>query len=343
MPQIAAQNLISTNKTWQQELGQCITDPRQLLQLLDIAPEEHLESFSARKLFPLRVPMPFVNRMERGNFHDPLLQQVMTSSDEFIEQSGFVDDPLDEHNAKLPGLLHKYDNRVLLMVRTACAINCRYCFRRQFPYQDNSIGQQNIAEIARYIEQDSAINEVILSGGDPLMAKDNHLEQLIKLFEPTQHITRLRIHTRLPIVIPNRVTQSLLELFSNSRLNIVMVLHINHANEIDDDVALMCAKLKNAGVVLLNQAVLLKAINDNATAQVDLNERLFSIGVLPYYLHLLDKVRGASHFDTPQQEAIALMHQLYKKLPGFLVPKLVREIGGQAHKTPIDLGLAPDL
>lgn len=343
MPQIATENLILANKTWQQELGQCVTDPKKLLEMLGICPELYGKSFSARKLFPLRVPMPFINRMERGNINDPLLLQVMTSSQEFIERPGFIDDPLDEHTAKLPGLLHKYDNRVLLMVRTACAINCRYCFRRQFPYQNNSIGKSELAEAVEYVKHDSAISEVILSGGDPLMAKDNHLSQLVKQFEPIAHVTRLRIHTRLPVVIPARVTQALLNVLINSRLNVVIVLHINHANEIDSDVAQMCTKLKNAGVTLLNQAVLLKGINDNTAAQVALSEKLFSIGVLPYYLHLLDKVRGATHFDMPQADAVALMHQLYRKLPGFLVPRLVREIGGEAHKTPIDLGLAPDL
>jgi len=343
MPQIAAQNLISTSKTWQQELGQCVTDPKKLLQLLDISPGQYQNSFAARKLFPLRVPMPFVQRMERGNINDPLLKQVMTSSNEFDEQPGFVDDPLDEHAAKMPGLLHKYENRVLLMVRTACAINCRYCFRRQFPYQENSITQQHFADIANYIAQDTAINEVILSGGDPLMAKDHHLQQIIEQIEPVQHVTRLRIHTRLPVVIPSRITTQLLDLLQKTRLKVVIVLHINHANEIDEHVAQMCQRLKQAGVTLLNQAVLLKGINDCETSQVNLSERLFSVGILPYYLHLLDKVRGATHFDMPEEDAITLMHQLYKKLPGFLVPRLVREIGGQAHKTPIDLGLAPVL
>jgi len=343
MPQIAVHNLISPNNTWQQELKRCVTDPEKLLKLLAIEPDLYAESFTARKLFPLRVPLPFIQRMEQGNINDPLLQQVMTSSSEFIEHPDFVDDPLDEHQAAMPGLLHKYHNRVLLMVRTACAINCRYCFRRQFPYQENSISQQQFNDISTYVEQHQTVNEVILSGGDPLMASDNHLAKIFSLFEPIEHVTRLRIHTRLPVVIPSRITEELLSLLKNSRLNIVMVLHINHANEIDEHVAQMCQKLKNIGVTLLNQAVLLKGINDNDLAQVALCERLFSVGIMPYYLHLLDKVRGATHFDTTEADAILLMHQLYKSLPGFLVPKLVREIGGQAHKTPIDLGLAPVL
>jgi len=343
MPQIVTQNLISTVKTWQGELAQCFTDPEKLLNYLNICPKLHAESFAARKLFPLRVPLPFAQRMERGNINDPLLKQVLTSSDEFIEHEDFVNDPLDEQQAPIPGLLHKYKNRVLLMVRTACAINCRYCFRRHFPYQDNSIGQTQLADIAQYVSQDSAINEVILSGGDPLMANDQHLTRLFKLIEPISHVTRLRIHTRLPVVIPQRVTRDLLTLLETSRLNIVMVLHINHANEIDQDVIAMAQALKMAGVTLLNQAVLLKGINDEVESQVALNEALFNAGILPYYLHLLDKVKGAVHFDSEQTHAIEMMHQLYQRLPGFLVPKLVREIGGQAHKTPIDLGLMPRL
>ena len=343
MPQIVTQNLITEQTTWQKELAQCFIDPKKLLDYLGICTKDHTKSFAARKLFPLRVPVPFVHRMERGNIDDPLLKQVMTSQDEFIDNPAFNDDPLHEQQPPLPGLLHKYKNRVLLMVRTACAVNCRYCFRRHFPYQDNSIGQRQFDEIAQYINADQAINEVILSGGDPLMANDQHLAKLVELIEPIPHITRLRIHTRLPVVIPSRITDELLALLSTSRLNIVMVLHINHANEIDDSVVTMAQALKKHGVTLLNQAVLLKGINDDQDSQINLSERLFSAGILPYYLHLLDKVKGAVHFDSDEQQAIKLMHQLYQNLPGFLVPKLVREIGGQAHKTPIDLGLMPEL
>lgn len=343
MPNIAAQKLILTDKTWQLELGQCVTDPQELLDLLNIDSSQFKASFGARKLFPVRVPRPFIARIEPGNIDDPLLKQVMTSANEFIEKEGFINDPLGEHGAKLPGLLHKYESRVLIMVRTACAINCRYCFRREFPYQDNSIGTKEFKEIASYVQSDRAINEVILSGGDPLMASDSHLEKLIALFEPVKHITRLRIHTRLPVVIPSRITQHLTQILKNSRLDIVMVFHINHANEIDTQVQEMAKQLRAIDVTLLNQAVMLRDINDDLASQVRLNERLFSIGVLPYYLHLLDKVKGATHFDIEEEKAIALMHQLYQKLPGFLVPRLVREIGGQAHKTPIDLGLAPVL
>lgn len=343
MPQIVFQNMIPHQSSWQKELGQVFTDPEKLLHYLSIDTDEHKESFSARKLFPVRVPVPFADRMRQGDINDPLLQQVMTSSHEFINKAGFSDDPLLEQDTPVPGLLHKYDNRVLLMLKTACAINCRYCFRRHFPYQDNSINQAGIANAVDYIAQQPAINEVILSGGDPLMASDKHIAQLIDSLAPIKHITRIRIHTRLPVVIPARITQELLETLSQSRFNVVMVLHINHANEIDDSVVEFASQLKAHGVTLLNQAVLLKDINDDVKSQIALGETLFAAGIMPYYLHLLDKVTGATHFDTIESDAITLMHQLYRQLPGFLIPKLVREIGGQAHKTPIDLGLMPEL
>lgn len=343
MPQIVLQNLIPHQSSWQKELGQVFTDPEKLLQYLSIDVDEHKDSFAARKLFPVRVPVPFADRMRHGDINDPLLKQVMTSTDEFIKQPEFSDDPLLEQDTPVPGLLHKYDNRVLLMLKTACAINCRYCFRRHFPYQDNSINQSGINEAANYVAQHPAINEVILSGGDPLMASDRHIAQLIELLTPIEHITRIRIHTRLPVVIPKRITDDLLSILSESRFNVVMVLHINHANEIDESVVEFSRLLKMHGVTLLNQAVLLKDINDDVQSQVALGETLFAAGIMPYYLHLLDKVTGATHFDTMESDAIKLMHQLYQQLPGFLIPKLVREIGGQAHKTPIDLGLMPEL
>ncbi len=341
MPQIVIQNLIKHQTTWQQELAQGFNDPEKLLRYLSIDPSQFVDSFAARKLFPLRVPVPFVHRMNRGDINDPLLKQVMTSSDEFIEEAGFSDDPLLEQQTPVPGLLHKYDNRVLLMLRTACAINCRYCFRRHFPYQDNSLNKAGLVDVATYIAKNEQINEVIISGGDPLMASDQHIAQLFALIEPIKHVTRIRIHTRLPIVIPSRITDELLKTFKESRFNVIMVMHINHGNEIDQSINDICKRLKQADVTLLNQAVLLKDINNDITSLIDLSEQLFDAGIMPYYLHLLDKVNGATHFDSDEKDAIKLMQQLYQHLPGFLVPKLVREIGGQAHKTPIDLGLMP--
>lgn len=341
MTQIIVRNLIPEQTSWQKELAAAFSDPAKLLDYLAIDPAPFRSSFAARKLFPLRVPLPFVNRMEPGNPQDPLLMQVMTSRQEFVQVPGYTTDPLAEQATPLPGLLHKYDNRVLLMVRTGCAINCRYCFRRHFPYQDNSPNQSGFSDVAQYIEQRSQINEIILSGGDPLMAKDQQLSALFTLLEPIKHLTRIRIHTRLPVVIPARITDQFIELCRQSRFNIVMVLHINHGNEIDHSVTDMAQQLKRAGVTLLNQAVLLKGVNDDAATQINLSEQLFNAGIMPYYLHLLDKVAGASHFDSAEATAIAMMREMHRQLPGFLVPKLVREIGGEAHKTPIDLGLKP--
>ena len=342
MPQIVVQNIIPHQSSWQKELGQVFTDPEKLLRYLAIEPDKYRTSFDARKLFPVRVPVPFADRMAQGDINDPLLKQVMTSSDEFITQAGFTDDPLEEQDTPVPGLLHKYDSRVLLMLKTACAVNCRYCFRRHFPYQDNSVNQQGINEALDYISAHPKINEVILSGGDPLMASDTHIVRLIESLSANSNITRLRIHTRLPVVIPSRITDELLRALEAAPFKIVMVLHINHGNEIDTDVETMVKALRMANVTLLNQAVLLKDINDDELSQITLNEKLFNAGIMPYYLHLLDKVNGATHFDVPEKSAIHLMHQLYRQLPGFLVPKLVREIGGEAHKTPIDLGLMPN-
>jgi len=333
--------MITPQLTWQKELSQAFTDPAKLLEYLDIDSQSLSSSFAARKLFPLRVPVPFADKMKRGDANDPLLLQVMTSALEFERQPDFNADPLVEQVTPLPGLLHKYTNRVLLMVRTGCAVNCRYCFRRHFPYQDNSPNKQGFVDAAAYIEQRPQINEVILSGGDPLMANDDQLSALFALLEPIEHLTRLRIHTRLPVVIPARVTQQFVELCQQSRLKIVMVLHINHPNEIDHSVVELASRLQQAGVTMLNQAVLLRGINDNAATQIELSESLFNASIMPYYLHLLDKVAGASHFDSDESKSIEMMREMYQQLPGFLVPKLVREIGGEAHKTPIDLGLSP--
>jgi L-lysine 2,3-aminomutase len=228
-----------------------------------------------------------------------------------------------------------------MLIRGGCAVNCRYCFRRHFPYADNHLNRAEWESALNYIRADKQLNEVIYSGGDPLMAKDDFLLWLSQQIATIPHITRLRVHTRLPVVIPSRITDELLEWLSNSRLKPIMVLHINHPNEIDEAVKLAMSKLKKAGVTLLNQAVLLKGINDSVEQQVALSETLFDCGILPYYLHALDKVEGASHFDLEDNKARFLLSQMIKLLPGYLVPKLVREIGGQPGKTPIDLKLYP--
>ena len=289
----------------------------------------------------VRVPRHFVELMEKGNPHDPLFLQVMPLSDEFLTSPGYSEDPLDEHDTAGKGILHKYDSRVLLMVRTGCAVNCRYCFRRHFPYADNAVSKHQWLDVLDYLRNNSQINEVIFSGGDPLMAKDDHLSWLANEIAAIAHIKRLRIHSRLPVVLPERISHDFVEWFSALPLQKVLVLHANHANEMSETLKVRLNILREKGVTLLNQSVLLKGINDSADAISDLSETLFEAGVLPYYLHVLDKVQGASHFYVSDDKGRAIMEEAIKRLPGFLVPKLVREIGGQPGKTPIDLKLHP--
>jgi len=341
LAQIIPKKIIAVEDNWQKELAQAFSDPEALLTYLQLPLEEFRDDIAARRLFPLKVPRPFAARMAKNDRHDPLFKQVFTRREEFIQAPQFATDPLEEHNNSQPGILHKYQSRLLMLLRGGCAVNCRYCFRRHFPYADNHLNRQKWQQALEYVKQDTQLNEVIYSGGDPLMAKDDFLAWLTQEIAAIPHITRLRVHTRLPVVIPSRVTQQLIDCLTTSRLKTVMVLHINHANEIDADFTRAMTKLRQKGVTLLNQAVLLKGINDELEQQVALSEALFACGILPYYLHVLDKVEGASHFDTDDSLNRALMAGLIKRLPGYLVPKLVREIAGQPGKTPLDLHLHP--
>ncbi|HEY7866641.1 MAG TPA: EF-P beta-lysylation protein EpmB [Psychromonas sp.] len=334
--------IITTDNThvlpsWQKELANAVKNPQQLLQLLDLSPKNVLLSLKARKSFPMLVPLPFVNKMKKGDINDPLLQQVLPITDEELVSDGYSTDPLEEHDSALPGLLHKYQSRVLLILKSGCAVNCRYCFRRHFPYQDNNINKKQLQEIITYIKSHPEVNEVILSGGDPLMSKDDFLQYLINELELLPQLTRLRLHSRLPVVIPSRITDQLCSMFNKSRLKVVFVLHINHANEIDTIFKNAMNKLNQAGVQLLNQSVLLKGVNDNSQALVALSEALFEAHILPYYLFLLDKVQGAQHFDLPEQRAIQLVQKMSVALPGYLVPRLSREIAGEKSKTLITI------
>lgn len=339
MLQIIPKIPLSVERPWQKELADVIKDPASLLAALNLDPAEFAADMPARQLFPVRVPRPYLARIKPGDKHDPLLLQVLTRQQEFEQVAGYQQDPLQEQDNQTPGILHKYQSRALLIVRGACAINCRYCFRRHFPYGDNHLNKQQWQQALEHIRQDQQINEVILSGGDPLMANDDFLSWLVTQIEAIDHVRRLRIHTRLPVVIPSRICRSLLDWISATRLQTVMVLHINHGNEIDAAVTQKCQQLREAGVTMLNQAVLLKDINDNADTLATLSEALFAAGILPYYLHLLDKVEGAHHFDVQEAQARQLMETLIGRLPGFLVPRLVREIAGKPGKTPVDLNL----
>lgn len=323
-----------------QQLSDVITDPDELLHLLSLDSHPQLTpGRDARKLFPLRVPRSFAARMEPGNPQDPLLLQVITAQDEFLDAPGFSTDPLEEQHSVVPGLLHKYHNRALLLVKGGCAVNCRYCFRRHFPYQDNQGNKANWRQALEYVRRHPELDEIIFSGGDPLMAKDHELDWLITELEQIPHLKRLRIHSRLPVVIPARITAELCQRLSRSTLDVLLVTHINHANEINVELAHGMARLRMAGVTLLNQSVLLRGVNDSAAALAALSNALFDAGILPYYLHVLDKVQGAAHFLVPDEEARAIVRELITQVSGYLVPRLAREIGGEASKTPLDLEL----
>ena len=323
---------------WQTLLSQTLSSPAELFRYLELPEADSqrlLEDADRASLdFALRIPKPWLDRIEKGNLNDPLLRQVLPLGDELKEVPGFVSDPLSEmdsnpHN----GVIHKYKGRVLIILTSACAINCRYCFRRHFPYEDNRLGPEQWQQVLDYLRNDPSITEVIFSGGDPLVSSDKRLQQMIGDLEQIPHLTRLRIHTRLPVVLPQRITAELCQMLQQSRLNTVVVLHSNHANEIDQDVTNAVAGLRQAGITVLNQAVLLRGVNDSVQALKSLSETLFASGILPYYLFTFDPVKGAAHFDVPDNEAQQLMQALQAELPGYLVPKLAREIPGRGAKT----------
>jgi EF-P beta-lysylation protein EpmB len=318
-------------KAWQRILADSLTTSNQLLSRLGLMTDQ-VQSVDQSPDFPVRVPEPFVTRMVPGDPRDPLLRQVLAVADERHAMPGFVKDPLDELEGPMPGVLHKYRSRVLVIYRGGCAINCRYCFRRHFPYQENTLTARDIDGLVSYLKAHPEVNEVILSGGDPLMADDQALSGLFVRLESVSSIHRLRIHTRLPIVIPERVTDLLCQAIATTALPVVMVLHSNHANEIDQSVMDAVSQLRVVCRSVLNQSVILKGINDSADVLIALSERLFEAGIDPYYLNVLDRVSGAHHFDVSDLEVAALHQALLNALPGYLVPKLVREVPGIGHK-----------
>ncbi len=322
--------------SWQQILANAVTTPKELSLRLQL-PDNLLEGMlSAHTEFAIRAPEPYLELIEPGNIHDPLLLQILPRGDEMIQAPGFIKDPLAEEQANSHrGVIHKYHGRLLLIISGGCAINCRYCFRRHFPYQDNQLGKDQWQQALGYIRQDPSITEIIFSGGDPLATSDQRLTTMITDLEQIPHLKRLRIHSRLPAVIPQRITDQLTEALNSSHLDTVLVTHINHANEISPLLADAIKRLKQSSVTLLNQSVLLKGVNDNLNSLSTLSEKLFEIGVLPYYLHLLDPVAGASHFDIKEEDARKLVGQLCDSLPGYLVPKLVKEIAGASAKVPL--------
>lgn len=316
--------------SWQQILATGFKSGRELRAYLGLSDDFYAES--AEKEFSTRVPRRFVDLMEHGNPMDPLLLQVLPRQAELGQSLG-LHDPLQEAVVrKAPGIIHKYHGRILLIAAGSCAINCRYCFRRHFPYADNMVYKHDWQEVGDYLAVNPSVHEVILSGGDPLLLVNEKLVKLFALLENFPQVRTLRLHTRLPIVLPERIDDELLGLFASLSLKKVMVMHCNHPQEIDVAVMDACAKLHSVGMLLLNQSVLLRDVNDNARTLAALSEKLFSADVLPYYLHLLDQVQGALHFDI----ALENVHQIYRELqallPGYLVPRLVREEPGQLNK-----------
>lgn len=319
---------------WVAELGAAVSRPAELLALLDLDPALPALAFERLRAFPLRVPRGFVARMRRGDARDPLFLQVWPQAVEADDAAGFTRDAVgDLAKLKPGGLIHKYHGRALVVATGACAVNCRYCFRRHFPYGDALAVRGQWRETLAQIEADPTIEEIILSGGDPLSLGDDKLAAFAAALEAIPHVRRLRLHTRLPVVLPTRVDAALLGWLGRSRLQKVVVLHVNHANEIDEAVLAACTGLRDAGATLLNQSVLLGGINDSTDALADLSEKLFAGGVLPYYLHMLDRVAGAAHFEVTDDRARMLMNELSARLPGYLLPRLVREIAGEPAKT----------
>ena len=330
-------NYLYQEQDWQSQLSDLITDPLELLETLQLSPDQLLSgAILASEKFKLRVPRAFVGKMSIGDPLDPLLLQVLPHHLELEDHPGFVTDPLGEEQAnQQPGVLHKYKSRFLLTLTGACAVHCRYCFRRHFPYQENLPKNEDWPNIKQYIQNQPDINEVILSGGDPLTLSNRKLALWIERIESMPQIKFLRIHSRVPIVIPNRVDNELISLLKNSRLRIILVVHSNHAAELDDFTCSKLSALVQQQITVLNQAVLLKGVNNSAQLLVDLSYRLFDAGVMPYYLHVLDKVKGAHHFDLSPEEINLIYKEVLENLPGYLVPKLVREIAGEKNKTPL--------
>ena len=320
---------------WQRELASAVRDPVQLMQVLGL--DMMGVSLQAAQQFRLLAPHSYIARMRQGDWHDPLLRQVLPLDAELQVVAGFEHDPVgDQYAVVADGVLHKYHGRVLLVTTGACAIHCRYCFRRHFPYTDSNPVKGEWESALAYIRANQDVREVILSGGDPLTLSDERLFAFFKQLAVIPHVIRVRFHSRLPVVLPSRIDDSFCQLLATIPQQKVMVIHANHAQELAaDDVTQALARLRACNMSLLNQAVLLRGVNDSVAAQVALSESLFTHGVLPYYLHVLDRVAGAAHFEVAETQAVILLEALRKQLPGFLVPKLVREVAGEKAKMPV--------
>lgn len=328
----------SIGHDWQRDLARAVRSSAELLRRLELSESQFsgLLADVQTRSFPVLVPESFLARMQPGNPADPLLLQVLPRSEEQAEVDGFLSDAVGDLNARrAPGILQKYHGRVLLIAASACAVHCRYCFRREYPYSDEPRRLEDWDESLKTIADDRSVREVILSGGDPLILNDQRLEHLCRRLEAIPHIDRIRIHTRLPIVLPSRITDALLSLLTGLRPQVLVVVHANHAAEIQLDCRSSLQRLVQAGLPVLNQAVLLRGINDCVNSLEDLSTALMNIGVIPYYLHQLDRVSGTAHFEVPTSTGLSLVSELQARLPGYAVPRYVQEIPGATGKTPV--------
>ncbi len=300
---------------------------------LQLPPDSTQSGQAAAEDFPLFVPREFAAKMQPGNLADPLLRQVMPIEQETIVTQGFTANPVGDHEATLtPGLLQKYHGRALMVTTGACAVHCRYCFRRHFPYGEGPKGIDAWSAALEAIHADRSLHEILLSGGDPLTLTDGILRQLAEKIAAASHIRRLRVHTRLPVMIPSRVNDQLLSWLTGTRLRPFMVVHVNHPHELGEDVAAALARLSEAGIPLLNQSVLLAGVNDNAETLIELSEKLLDLNVMPYYLHQLDRVQGAAHFEVDREQGLRILETMRSRLPGYGVPRYVEEIAGDTSK-----------
>ena len=322
---------VPTTSGWQQELKTAFRDLGSLLEFIGLPESALADLEAAPKTFPIRVPRPYAARIRKGDSRDPLLLQVVSGQGTPRGPAEWPADPVEDRTFQaVPGLLHKYHGRVLLILTGGCAIHCRYCFRQHFDY--STALQDDLEPALDYLRQDDSITEVILSGWDPLMKTDESLSRIVTAIESVGQVKRLRIHTRTPVVLPSRVTAELIDLLAGSRLQTWMVLHVNHRNELDAEVCDMLRRVGDAGLKLLNQAVLLRNVNDSYEDQRDLCEALLDCGVIPYYLHTLDRVKGAEAYEVDLTAAKEIMAKLKSGLPGYAIPRLVTEVAGQASK-----------
>jgi EF-P beta-lysylation protein EpmB len=317
---------------WHAAMADAVTDLDQLCRLLGL-PAGSAAAHAACRGFPLRLPKPYLARIQPGNPQDPLLLQVLPQQEENYPQPGFDADPVgDRKTTRWPGVLWKYPGRLLIVASQGCAVHCRFCFRRHFRSPAAFSDTEDWSRILARLRREPSIHEVILSGGDPLTLDDDRLAAIVNDLAEIPYIRRVRIHSRLPIVVPQRVTDELLTWIGRARLSVIMVVHVNHPAEIDSPVAASLGRLVDAGVPVLSQSVLLRGVNDRVEVLAELFERLVDLRVMPYYLHQLDRVAGAAHFEVPEQVGIELVRQLRTLLPGYAVPRYVRDIIGEPNK-----------